>query len=80
MTRVTYASGELDPNHQIVEGIRSALAASHAKRARTTIQAIKMIDLDEEGGEQSVDRKITHNCTTLDCVHEWVGDEIIFRR
>lgn len=80
MTRVRYESGELDPNHRILEGIRSTLATSHAKRARTTIQAIDMIDLDEEASAPSLDQKIAYICKTLGCTHERVDDEIVFRQ
>jgi hypothetical protein len=78
MMRVKYESGELDSNHKIIEGIRSTLEASPRNRARTAIDAVGRIDLDEDGEEGSLDQKINHICKVLDCTHERIGNEIVF--
>lgn len=79
MARVEYESGELDPNHQIVEGILRTLAYSRMRRARTTLLAINTIDLPDEANGGTLDQKIAHVCQTLGCKHECAGDEIIFK-
>ena len=76
--RVKYKSGELDFNHKIIEGIRSTVAASPTRRARTTIQAVAMLDLGEDDKEGSLELKINYICKELDCLHERNGSEIVF--
>lgn len=80
MARVKYECGEVDPNHKVVEGIRTTLANSHRGRARTTVDAINMLDIEDEGGTESVDLKIAYICRSLGCTHERVENEVIFKR
>jgi hypothetical protein len=79
MTRAIYDSREIDPNHQIIEGIRSALVASHKGRAITNTKAIDSMDVYEDGTPSSIDDKIAQICKELDCAHERIGDEVVFR-
>lgn len=79
MARVEYEPGELDQNHQIIEGIRRTLANSHGCRARTTLRAVDTIDLPDKTNGGSLDQKIMHVCQTLGCKHKCVGEEIIFK-
>ena len=78
MARVEYQPGELDPNHQIVEGIRKTLANSQVRRVRTTLRAVDIIDLPDEPNGGTIEQKIAHVCQTLGCRHRCTGDEIIF--
>jgi len=78
VARVKYEAGEMDPNHRVIKGIRATLATSHTKRARTALQAVDMIDLDDDGVTATLDQKVEHICKTLACTHERDGDEIIF--
>ena len=80
MARVKYVAEEIDPTHKIIEGIRSTLASSHLNQARTTIEAVDKIDLDDESGASSIDLKIAYICKMLNCTHERVGTEIIFKQ
>jgi hypothetical protein len=78
MARATYKSGEIEPNHKIVEGIKATLEGSHTGRSRTTIRAIEEIDLEEESRTPSINDRISYICELLHCTHEQIGDEIVF--
>jgi len=73
--RAKYNAGELDPNTQIIDGIRSALESSQAGRALTTIKAVETIDIDGD-----LSRKIRYICLEIGCTHEVTGEEVIFRK
>lgn len=83
MARVTFNAGELDSNHQILDGIARALEP--CGHARTTIKAVSQMDVTDDNGdtiEASLEQKIAYICHKLDCNNECTadGDDIIFKK
>ncbi len=83
MARAIFDAGEVDPHDKIINGIAEALENSHRGRARTTLQAVRTLEVvDDEGCavETTLDGKIAYICDRLHCTHELVEDcdEIVF--